>query len=218
VGRPIGKIALGVAGALLLLACGGSYRSDSDRQAGGASGSSGAGAADGTGQAGTALGGACGDGDPQARAGSVTFGLYSNEPVWIRQGCTIEYELSYLCGAESVSVPADPGNSGCFDLTCNDTGTCYACTACPSTALSIASGVVVTTSGWDGIITKPGLTAAGCRCVEKRLGPAGHYRLTISSFLSEEDALADRNGYPHTAAFDLPVSGIVPVNLGFMGI
>jgi hypothetical protein len=77
---------------------------------------------------------------------------------------------------------------------------------------------MLTTSGWDGIITTPGLTAAGCRCVEKRLGPAAQYRLTISSYLSEEDALADRNGYPHSVTFDLPASAIVPVNLGFMGI
>lgn len=207
----------------LLVGCGGRFRHDGDGQTAGATGSPAGGSGgldEGAGSGGLAEGGSAAGatcGEPQAIATPVDFILQSNDPVWIRHGCTFEFQIAQACPSGNLPVTSDPSLVGCFALPCSDTGTCYACLPCPAGAEPVTSGLRVS-SGWDGVITNYGTTVAGCTCADKQPAPAGHYTLSVSAFLSEADALANRNGYPHTVAFDLPTSQPVVVDLGFTGI
>src|SRR4051794_5989332 len=150
-----------VLAAVALVACGGRSVGDGPAAAGGESAggsTSFAGASSGGPSTGGAspVGGASNGGSAtclnggKPAASHTMFSFETNEALWIRRTCDIEYTVSKLCGAEAVPLhtqgdcaqPCDGADNGC-----------ESCPACPEDALRIGyleQGEVTVLAAWDG--------------------------------------------------------------------
>lgn len=152
--------------------------------------------------------------DPQ-----VTFSFESDQPLWLRYACDIDYTLTKLC--EQASVPIQPRPQNPCSQKC-DSGKCLACT-CDEGALQVdqIGGPVGPSpqSGWNGYMYTAGVLSSGCACDDPMPAGSGTYAITVTAFLTREDALAQTNGYPFTTLFQYPSpSDVVHVRLDFKGL
>ena len=64
-----------------------------------------------------------------------------------------------------------------------------------------------------------GVSRSGCACDDRTPAGSGTYAITVTAFLTREDALAQKNGYPFTTTFQYPPpDDVVHVRLDFKGL
>ncbi len=166
---------------------------------------------------GTGAGGsACGDVAPPANPYPVDFVFTSNTPVYVKNSCSLSYEL-YSCWSGTSAIARE---AGCV-ADCNSASTgCVACAdgACANAATLVGPNAPLK-DHWTGMTYTYGTLPAGCSCASAAPATAGVYRLSISVYLSEQDALMGTNPYPVNIQFTLPApSNVVNVDLGFEAI
>jgi len=160
------------------------------------------------------FGGACSSNDSGATAQPVTFVLHTNTPVYVKETCTLAYQLTAACsGSKRLSTDAF-----CVADCSNTTQGCIACGACFSGARAVTPSAPQQIV-WNGEVYEFGTTASGCSCATGHAAPPGAYTFSIDAYLTAEDAIAGTNGYTHRVDFTLPApDGTVSVDLGFIGI
>jgi hypothetical protein len=156
--------------------------------------------------------GTCGSTPLPANPYPVKFVFNAGYTVYVRQTCTLEYQL-YGCAstpvARSASCVAD-----CSDTSSNG---CIACGACPILAKAIGPSAPLEDT-WNGESYTYGTLPSGCACASGAPAPAGTYSLSISVFSSAADAMSNVNGFPLSVQFTLPaVNNVVTVDL-FQGV
>jgi hypothetical protein len=152
-------------------------------------------------------------------AALTTFSFESDERLWIRSSCGIDYTLTKGCKPGPVLIPTasdcgqpcDSGNSGC-----------NTCGACPNGALQLGQfgpGGPNVAAVWDGYAYLAGTSKSGCACFDRVPAGSGSYTISVTGYFSSEDALMQRNGYPFKSTFEYPPpDGIVHIRLDFTGI
>ncbi|HEX7453723.1 MAG TPA: hypothetical protein VF294_15635 [Polyangiaceae bacterium] len=141
----------------------------------------------------------------------LVFVFDSNQPLWLRRNCGIEHVLAKVCGDGTVPIQTqsfckpdcDPPSDGCK---CDD---------CPLEAVQVGQ------FGPGGTIAEPwtGYVYANGSSSERTAARTGTYAITVSAYLTSEDALARKNAYPFSTSFEYPPpSGAVHVPLEFTGI
>jgi hypothetical protein len=144
----------------------------------------------------------------------VKFVLHTNTPVYVREDCTLNYQLTSVCtGSTPLSTDAF-----CV-VACKDVSLgCIACGACLMGAREVTP-TAPQQINWSGEVYEYGMAPTGCTCATGHAAPAGAYTFSIDAYLSAEDATRGVNAYHHRIDFTLPVpNGTVSVDLGFTGI
>jgi hypothetical protein len=193
--------------------------------AGGAGGASAAGAG-GRAQAGTSNGGEAGAGATGGSAGNcivldsggpvhpVHFVLQTNTPVFVKEGCSLEYQLTSACTGlrpltTQVNCAPDCSNAAIGCLNC---GECFsgARAVTPSAPQQI---------DWSGQVYEFGTAPNGCSCATGHVAAPGNYAFSIDAYLSSDDAMTGTSAFHHRVSFTLPApNDTVFVDLGFIGI
>jgi len=204
-------------------AAGGSSAGES---AGGApaGGGAAAGGAGGRAQGGTSSGGQGSGGATGGSAGECTvlntpaypvrFVLQTNTTVYVKESCTLEYELTSECTGltpltTQVVCAADCNHA---ELGCSTCGACFsgARAVTPSSPQPI---------DWSGEVYEYGTTPSGCSCATSHIAAPGKYTFSIDAYLSSDDAMTGANAFHHHVSFTLPApNDTVIVDLGFIGI
>ncbi len=207
-----------------LAGCGGRSVSDGAVTSGGSSagGSSAVGgmSAGGTTSSSGATATSCLDSGDTPPYSPVVFSFESSQSLWVRLGCGgIDYALSKDCKDASVSIQTlffcgqECGS--------NDNG-CPECGACADGATELGQfgpGGANAATQWDGYAYTGHASGAGCSCYSRLPARSGTYTISITGFLSNDDASAQKNGYPFTTTFDYPPpDGVVHVDMNFKGI
>lgn len=170
-------------------------------------GRGGAGAASGS-------GGACNGVDLAAPAQPVKFVLHSNTPVYVKEDCSLNYQLTSAC------TGAAPLLTEAFCVSeCSATAPgCIACGQCFSGAREVTP-ILPQQIDWSGEVYELETAANGCSCATSHAAPPGAYTFSIQAYLTPEDAMTGANAYHHRVDFTLPApNGTVSVDLGFIGI
>lgn len=194
----------GVVVALALVACGGRAMTDGvDAQGGQSSGgsSSVAGASGGGGSA------QCLNSGVVPPPSPMLFLFESAQSLWLRTPCHMEYALTKVCDQTSVAIQEDSA--------------CAECDGCfnPPVLLGPRTADGTTASmAWLGDMYVPDTTGTACSCKVTQ-ARSGTYTVGINGFLTADDALANKNGYPSSFTFEYPpLSGVVQVKLNFTGL
>jgi hypothetical protein len=166
------------------------------------------------GDAGSAgVAGTCGSAPAPPNPYPVKFVFNAGYTVYVRQTCSLEYQLY---GCESSPVV----RSAACVADCNDTSSngCLACAgACPFSAVAVGPNASIEDT-WNGESYTYGTLPSGCACASGAPAPAGTYTLSISVFSSAADAMSNTNAFPLSIQFTLPaVNNVVMVNL-FQGV
>ncbi len=181
----------------------------------GAGGSARAGA-DSGGQAGAAggSGGACNGIGSGAPAQPLKFVLQTNTSVYVKQTCTLNYQLTSTCTGSTPLTTQASCVSECSDRTVG----CIACGACFSGALEVTP-IAPQEISWSGNLYEFGTAPNGCACATGHAAPPGEYTVSIDAYLSADDAINETNAFHHRVDFTLPApNDTVIVDLGFTGI
>jgi hypothetical protein len=127
----------------------------------------------------------------------------------------LNYDL-YSCNSGSTAIRRD---ASCIaDCSTASAGGCLECGACASDVKLVGPGAPLD-DWWDGRIYTYGTLPGGCACATGANAAPGLYSITVSAFLTQADAMANTNAYPHRVTFELPaLNGVVSVDLGFQGI
>ena len=157
-------------------------------------------------------GGSCGPATSPSGPYPVNFVFTTNTPVYIRNDCTLDYDL-YSCNSGGTPLK----RSAACVADCNSQASgCLACGPCPLGAELIQPGDMIKDS-WGGKIYTYGSLPSGCACASGSNAAPGVYHIAVVSYFSAADAMAKTNGYSHTVQFMLPApNGIVQVDLGFI--
>lgn len=153
-------------------------------------------------------------------ASPITFLFESNQGVWIHYGCDIDYTLSKVCKPENLGFQTQ---TYCGSLCEAADRGCNTCGACPDGTVQIGhlepSRKTTTSTTWDGYAYFAGISSSGCACYSRQPAGSGSYTITITGYLSSDDALARRNGFPFSTTFEYPPpDGVVHVPLDFTGL
>ncbi|MET0793661.1 MAG: hypothetical protein ABW061_19230 [Polyangiaceae bacterium] len=170
-------------------------------------GQAGAGAASGS-------GGECNAIDLPAPAQPLKFVLQTNTPVFVKETCTLNYQLTSICSGST------PLSTEAFCVAdCNDASMgCIACGACFSGVREVTPSAPQEID-WDGKLYDFGTAPNGCSCATSHGAPSGAYTFSIDAYLSADDAMTGANAFHHRVDFRLPApNDTVIVDLGFMGI
>ncbi len=175
----------------------------------------------GSGGSGGDLGGFGGDAGAAGTSGAcgyapaipspVTFVYSTNTPVYIRQTCGEGFLLAGCGATEPLTYEAD-----CV-AACNSTQTgCLECGACALTA-QLVDTMTPAQAYWGGELFTYGTLPSGCSCASGSPARYGTYTVSVTAYLTPEDAMSGTNGYVHTQTFSYPPpSGTVNVFLGFL--
>jgi hypothetical protein len=145
---------------------------------------------------------------PTAKPYPVKFVFNAAYTVYVRQTCSLEYQLSD-CSLKPIL------RSNACEADCNDTSSsgCVACAACPYSAKAVGPNAPLD-DAWSGESYTPGVLPSDCACVSGAPAPAGTYWLSISVYSSAADAMSNVNGFPLSVPFTLPAANnVVTVNL-----
>lgn len=184
-----------------------SYGGDAGAWGGGGYGNSGGDISYG-GDAGAA-GTGCGYGGA-AQATPVTFVFSTNTPVYTRGSCTLGFDLYGCDPTTPLTFQAD-----CV-ADCSQGSGCVACGACPLYPTTITPDAPQQ-GYWSGETYTYGTLPGGCACANGYPAGAGQYTVSITTYLSEADAMNGTNGYEHRQQFTYPPpNGQVNVFVGFL--
>lgn len=207
-----------IATAALALGCGGTV----------VSGSAGSGGSGG----GTATGGSGGSGgsttttttttvpaecavatsDPAPYEVFFQFTVTSGLTLYLRSDCYTNFEITSC--ADSYDAPI--GIHADCTVDCSQMNECIECGACLETAIAVSSAAPKEEK-WAGDTYTFGQNAVQCTCHYASVAPAGKYRITVPVFNSEQDAIDNTNGVPHTYDFQLPAPNgvvVIPIDVG----
>lgn len=205
----ISACVVGALGAIALAGCGNVVVGESG---GGGSGGSGGSTSEGGGGTTTNPPG-CVQVPNQGAPFETTFAIKSTSgsTLYLYQDCSIELAITSCADGYVDAI----STSGACTAVCG-TGDCIECGACPENAVPVTQGGAVQW-GWDGNIYTFG-QQNGCTCFTSAAAPGGDYRITISVYTSEADALSHANGTPVSVDFSLPApNGVVEVDLAAAG-
>jgi hypothetical protein len=154
--------------------------------------------------------GACGPstlGPPQ-EVSSITFQFRNDgiATVYLFASCTVEYTITSL--AEPVHQITRAGTCACA---CGQSA-CPVCGACFAGPRDVAVGAMIGES-WRSVSVTTEASPTGS-CERATPLPSGHYRIDVPVYPTLADATARTYGRPATQSFDLPVDGMVDVQLG----
>ena len=202
--------------ALALVACGGRAVTDGLAAQGGQSSGGSSSVAGASGGGGSAECLSAGLVPPTSH---VLFVFESDQPLWMRRTCDMDYTLSKVCGDTSASIQT---TTDCIPACGSKDSGCAECAPCwnPPVLLGPPSADGTTaTMVWLGDVYTPGTTRTGCACSNATRARTGTYTIGVNGFLTADDALANRNGYPFSSTFEYPPpNGEVHVKLNFTGL
>ncbi len=196
------RVGLGLAGVLIVAACGG--KAIVDPGAGGSGGATTSSpSSSGTGLAPPAE---CAVQTNEIAPFEVSFQLTNNSSstVYVRQECVLSYSVSACADGYTPSLSIWP------DCTVNceeDPNGCIDCGACPLTGHPITPGSHLSTE-WMGKTYTFQQTSMGCQCHNEQYATAGKYRVRVPVYATEAEAMS--NGPPAKNVdvdFTLPAPG-----------
>lgn len=166
------------------------------------------------GYAGTGGGTSCGY-MPMMAPVPVKFTFTTNMPLYLRQDCSLGFNLYTCDGDETSSLNYEA--SCVADCSASGDG-CVACGACPLGATEV-TGDAPAQSYWGGELYTYGTLASGCPCATGQPAASGEYTISVMTYFSAADAMSGTNGIEHRQAFTYPPpGGAVNVFVGFLGI